>query len=165
MNYLILDPGEGLSIPADGIHAYLAGDIIECMARSNNVLNTGFCPKAERASAELFCSSLTFTPHSAQECILQSELYKGGGHDKTRIYKPPMSEFNMLVTKLGPREKETLVAVEGPSVILVTRGAAQLKAEGRTWEISEWNVFFVAHGTEVVVESTNGLAMYTAYVE
>lgn len=41
MNYLVLQPGESIYIPADGIHAYLAGDIIECMARSNNVLNTG----------------------------------------------------------------------------------------------------------------------------
>lgn len=37
MNYLVLEAGESLYIPADGIHAYLGGDIIECMARSNNV--------------------------------------------------------------------------------------------------------------------------------
>lgn len=41
MNYLVLEPGECISIPADGIHAYLSGDIIECMARSNNVSDTG----------------------------------------------------------------------------------------------------------------------------
>ena len=41
MNYLVLQRGESIYIPADGIHAYLSGDIIECMARSNNVLNTG----------------------------------------------------------------------------------------------------------------------------
>lgn len=41
MNFLVLEAGECISIPADGIHAYLSGDIIECMARSNNVLNTG----------------------------------------------------------------------------------------------------------------------------
>jgi mannose-6-phosphate isomerase len=37
MNYLVLEAGESLYIPADGIHAYLGGEIIECMARSNNV--------------------------------------------------------------------------------------------------------------------------------
>lgn len=37
MNYMVLEAGESIYIPADGIHAYLAGDIIECMARSNNV--------------------------------------------------------------------------------------------------------------------------------
>ena len=38
MNYLVLQAGDSIYIPADGIHAYLSGDIIECMARSNNVL-------------------------------------------------------------------------------------------------------------------------------
>ena len=52
MNYLVLDKGDSIYIPADGIHAYLSGDIIECMARSNNVLNTGFCPTADRNSAK-----------------------------------------------------------------------------------------------------------------
>ena len=36
MNYMKLQPGQGLYIPADGIHAYLSGDIIECMARSKS---------------------------------------------------------------------------------------------------------------------------------
>lgn len=30
MNYMVLGPGDAIFIPADGIHAYLAGDIIEC---------------------------------------------------------------------------------------------------------------------------------------
>jgi mannose-6-phosphate isomerase len=48
MNFLVLDAGSAICIPTDGIHAYLSGNIVECMIRSNNVLNTGFCPRAER---------------------------------------------------------------------------------------------------------------------
>jgi mannose-6-phosphate isomerase len=40
MNYLVLEAGDSIYIPADGIHAYLGGDIIECMARSDNVYVT-----------------------------------------------------------------------------------------------------------------------------
>jgi mannose-6-phosphate isomerase len=43
---------------------------VECMARSNNVLNTGFCPRADRDSIELFTSALTFSPHSSEDAIL-----------------------------------------------------------------------------------------------
>lgn len=165
MNYLVLQPGEGIYIPADGIHAYLAGDIIECMARSNNVLNTGFCPSAERNSAELFCSCLTFTPHSREECILEQQAYGGGKNGKTSIYKPPLSEFNMLVTELGKGDKETLRAVGGPSIALATKGGAVLKAKGKEWKVSEGNVFFIAQGTEMELESADGLQMHIAYVE
>ncbi|KAK3215384.1 hypothetical protein GRF29_19g3097220 [Pseudopithomyces chartarum] len=75
MNYLQLKKGDSIYIPADGIHAYLSGDIIECMARSNNVLNTGFCPRADRDSVDLFTSCLTFTPHSGEECMLRDRPF------------------------------------------------------------------------------------------
>jgi mannose-6-phosphate isomerase len=48
MNYLVLQFGEAVYVPADGIHAWLSGDIVECMARSDNVINTGFCPRTDR---------------------------------------------------------------------------------------------------------------------
>lgn len=54
-----------------GIHAYLSGDIVECMARSEKVLNTGFCPRADRDSVELFTAALTFSPKNADEAHLR----------------------------------------------------------------------------------------------
>lgn len=165
MNYVQLKAGDSIYIPADGIHAYLSGDIIECMARSNNVLNTGFCPRADRDSVDIFTSCLTFTPHAAKEAILppkQSDKAKSG---KTKLYAPPMSEFNMLATELAEGESETIAAVDGPSVMICTKGAGKIKAEGKERELSEGYIFFIGQGVEVEYESTKGLQMYTAYVE
>ncbi|KAK5175310.1 uncharacterized protein LTR77_000448 [Saxophila tyrrhenica] len=166
MNYLVLQPGEAIYIPADGIHAYLSGDIIECMARSNNVLNTGFCPRAERNSIDLFCECLTFTPHSAEESMLRPKGYEKGRQGKTQLYAPPMSEFNMLQTSLKGGEREELGAVDGPSILIATRGGAKLTANGSAVELHEGQVFFVAHGVEMELEAgKEGLLMHTAYVE
>ncbi|KAH0079405.1 mannose-6-phosphate isomerase, partial [Aureobasidium melanogenum] len=165
MNFLVLQPGEGIYIPADGIHAYLAGDIIECMARSNNVLNTGFCPQAERNSADLFTSTLTFKPHDPEACMLRGESYSRSKNGKTQVYKPPMSEFNMLVSRLSKGEKETLGAVNGPSILLVTEGKGKLTANGKSYDASEGNVFFIAQGTELDVDAADGLFLHTAYCE
>ncbi|KAL1305178.1 hypothetical protein AAFC00_002099 [Neodothiora populina] len=165
MNYLVLQPGESIYIPADGIHAYLSGDIIECMARSNNVLNTGFCPSAERNSADLFCSCLTFTPHTAEDCMLPAKPYKGSKSGKTLVYKPPMSEFNMTRTQLDKTDSETLAAVSGPSTAIATKGEAIIKAKGKQWTIKEGNIFFISQGTEVELVAKDGLEMFTAYVE
>lgn len=165
MNYLVLQPGESIYIPADGIHAYLSGDIIECMARSNNVLNTGFCPRAERNSIDLFCSCLTFTPHSPQECMLQPQAYQRSKHGKTSKFAPPISEFDMLQTELKAGEKESLGAVGGPSIVLATKGSAQMKAKGKSFELNEGAVFFVAPGVDLELESKDGLLMHTAFVE
>lgn len=165
MNFLTLKAGEGIYIPADGIHAYLSGDIIECMARSNNVLNTGFCPQAERNSVELFCSCLTFSPHSPEECMLRAQKYSGSKNGQSQVYKPPMSEFNMIVTELAKGETEVLAAVQGPSIALATKGNATLKAKGKSYDVKEGNVFFIGAGTEVELTSDDGLQMHTAYVE
>ncbi|KAF2141256.1 uncharacterized protein K452DRAFT_271956 [Aplosporella prunicola CBS 121167] len=165
MNFLVLQPGEAIYIPADGIHAYLAGDIIECMARSNNVLNSGFCPRAERNSIDLFCASLTFTPHGAQEALLPARPYKGSKSGKTQLYAPPMSEFNMLATDVEAGQSEGLTAVKGPSVLVCTKGVGKLKAKGESKDVKEGYVFFVGQGTELEFEAQEDLQLFTAYVE
>ncbi|KAL2260221.1 hypothetical protein VTK26DRAFT_5859 [Humicola hyalothermophila] len=89
MNYMVLAPGEALYIPADGIHAYLAGDIVECMARSNNVLNAGFCPPADRNSADLFADAMTFAAHSRRDMLLPAAEYE-------RLIRSPVSISSLL---------------------------------------------------------------------
>lgn len=166
MNYLVLNPGESIYIPADGIHAYLSGDIIECMARSNNVINTGFCPKAERGNAELFTSTLTFAPHDYEACMLRPQPFKRGKNGKTQILAPPMSEFNMLQVSLKGGEKETIEALKGPGIFIATKGGASMKAGGKQVDVGEGHVFFVAQGVEVELEAgKDGLLLHEAYVE
>ena len=112
MNFMVLSAGEAIYIPADGIHAYLSGDIVECMARSNNVLNTGFCPRADRDSVDLFSSSLLFKPHNVEDIMLASKPTDKGKHGKTVIYAPPMSEFDMLLTQLESGDTEVRPAFD-----------------------------------------------------
>ncbi|PVI07137.1 mannose-6-phosphate isomerase [Periconia macrospinosa] len=165
MNYLKLKAGDSIYIPADGIHAYLSGDIIECMARSNNVLNTGFCPRADRNSIDKFMSCLTFRPHDAKEAILPSKQSDKAKNGKTKLYAPPLSEFNMLATDLKEGENETITAVNGPSVMICTKGQGSMKADGKEYKLSEGYIFFIGQGVEVEYNSTKGLQLFTAYVE
>lgn len=164
MNYMNVPPTTSIYIPADAPHAYLKGDIIECMARSNNVLNTGFCPRADRDSVDVFTETLTFTPHSPDECILPARPFDRAS-DKTTLYAPPLSEFSMLRTKLGKGEKETIGKLGGPSMFICTSGSGTLKAAGKEAKVSEGYIFFVAHDEEMVFESDQGLETYLAFVE
>jgi len=167
MNYLVLQPNEGLYIPADGIHAYLSGDIIECMARSNNVLNVGLCPRSSRDNVELFCSCLTFTPHTPEDCMLKKQPYKRSKQSKTSLYSPPLSEFDMLATELKSGEKEVLEKFGGPAIMIATKGGAKMKVgQKMEHDLKEGQVFFIASGNELQLEaSSEGLLMHTALVE
>jgi len=167
MNYMVLSAGDAIYIPADGIHAYLSGDIVECMARSNNMLNTGMCPRAERDSVELFTKTLTFESMSMESMLLGSAISDRSKLGKTIEYKPPLSEFNMLQTTLVRGERDVVDAIEGPSVLFVTSGRGVMKVAGKDVKLSEGYVFFVGQGVEMGLETEwdAGMTVYRAYAE
>lgn len=165
MNYLVLERGDSIYIPTDGIHAYLSGDIVECMARSDNVLNTGFCPRADRDSVELFTSALTFSPKNGEDAILSPAPSNKGLNGHTVVLAPPMSEFNMLVTKVDAGKSEHIKALQGPSIMVITKGAGTLKAEGKDYELKEGYVFFVGFNTRLELVASDKLETHIAYCE
>ncbi|KAI1810651.1 mannose-6-phosphate isomerase [Poronia punctata] len=164
MNYMVFNAGDAIFIPADGIHAYLSGDIVECMARSNNVLNVGFCPPADRNNVDMFANTLTFKAHSKEDVILPGKKSDKGKKGKTLIYNPPMSEFDMLKTDLGKGESEELTQSEGPGVPIVTSGQGILRADGEEFKLSEGYIFFIAPGVSVQLETQDGLQTHMAVV-
>lgn len=165
MNFLTLEAGDAIYVPADCPHAYLSGDIVECMARSNNVLNTGFCPRAKRDSIELFTEALTFSPHNARDAMLGATKSSKGKMGKTVDYAPPMSEFNMLKTSLQAGETEIQEKIAGPSVIFATSGTGKMKTSGEVFDINEGYIFFAGQGVELELSSEKDLEVYRAYAE
>ncbi|KAI1411621.1 mannose-6-phosphate isomerase [Hypoxylon sp. FL1857] len=164
MNFLVFEPGDAVWIPADGIHAYLAGDIVECMARSNNVLNVGFCPPGDRNNADTFANTLTFKAHSKNDVYLPSQKSDKSKKGKTVVYRPPMSEFDMLKTDLGAGESEELTPSEGPGVMIVTSGKGVMHADGADHQLKEGFIYFIAPGVPVKFESQDGLQIHMAVV-
>jgi mannose-6-phosphate isomerase len=166
MNYLTLGPGDSVFVPADSIHAYLEGDIVECMARSDNVINTGFCPAADRDNVDLFGEALSFVPHNAHDALLPRKKSDKGMKGMTDVYAPPISEFAVLCTTLGAGEKETHKAILGPSLMIVTKGSGRMNIPGdRVVELNEGWVFFVGQGVALDFGTDRGIAVYRAYAE
>jgi mannose-6-phosphate isomerase len=58
LNYVKLVPGEAVYLDANVPHAYLSGEIVECMAASDNVVRAGFTPKFR--DTQTLCSMLTY---------------------------------------------------------------------------------------------------------
>jgi mannose-6-phosphate isomerase len=164
MNFMVLGPGDALYIPADGIHAYLSGDIVECMARSNNVLNSGFCPPGDRNNIDMFTDTLTFKAHSKGDMLLPSKETPKSKTGKTRVYKPPMSEFDMLRAELGPGEDDEIGESEGPGVMIVVRGSGRMEADGERFDLAEGAIWFVAPGVKVKWMTGSGMEIYMAVV-
>jgi mannose-6-phosphate isomerase len=166
MNYLVLQPGEAVNVLADGIHAWLSGDIVECMARSDNVLNTGFCPRADRDRIDLFTSALTFDPHSAEQSRLEMATYYRIGLGATREYAPPMSELNLLITQMNADAKEAVKAIPGPSIMIATNGKGIMRVAGKELDLSFGYVFLVGQGVGVTFETkTEKMIVHRAHTQ
>lgn len=105
MNVHQLSAGDVIYVPADAPHSYLSGDIVECMARSNNVLNTDFWPHADRDRIELLPLPPRSPHTNAEEVKLGTREADKSRNGKASEYAPPMSEFNMLKTSVKEGEK------------------------------------------------------------
>ncbi|KAH7140209.1 mannose-6-phosphate isomerase [Dactylonectria estremocensis] len=164
MNYLVLQPGEALFIPADGIHAYISGDILECMARSDNMLATGFCgPRVDKSTIDTFSDTMTFKGCSRKDVELPKEKAHQASRGKTSIYSPPVEEFDILVTELEKAEKEFIVGATGPSIAIATKGKGTLQADGKSFDVEEGHIYYIAPEVDTTWESgKEGLQVFTA---
>lgn len=164
MNFMVFEPLDAIYIPADGIHAYLSGNIVECMARSNNVLNVGFCPPADRNNVDMFTNTLTFKSHSREDVYLPSQKSERSATGKTSVYKPPMQEFDMLVSGLRAGESDVIKASDGPGVLIVTQGTGKMMTEEKEFELKEGYIYYVAPGVDLKWETESGMQVFMAAI-
>ncbi|KAI0473301.1 mannose-6-phosphate isomerase [Xylariaceae sp. FL0804] len=160
LNYVRLSPGEALFLRADDIHAYVSGDIIECMAASDNVVRAGFTPKFKDVQTLVDLLTYNYAPIEEQKmapadypyATLNRAAYSSGS--QATLYDPPIDEFSVVRTVLrGGGAKATFDPVDGPSIVICTGGRGRISVGPKTEEMKEGYVFFVGATAEVVMES------------
>ncbi|KAL5524428.1 hypothetical protein ACEPAF_9568 [Sanghuangporus sanghuang] len=156
MNLITLNRGEAVYIGADEAHAYLEGDIIECMAVSDNVLNAAFVP-CETRNTQTFVEALTYTAREPQHWALRPTSYKRSKKGRTTAFDPPLEEFTVLWTQLNGEGEEYLENAEGPTIGIVTKGTIDFEEQGPDREkltLDEGAIIFVKPKTDLVARST-----------
>ncbi|KAH8155672.1 uncharacterized protein LAJ45_00682 [Morchella importuna] len=125
-NFVRLKKGEGIAIPADCIHAYLEGDVIECMAWSDNMIACGF---GENDDPKIFTNMLLYEASASKKLELKHQTWSKSTTGKTELYEVPMPEFDLLNIKLEEDgEKEVInEGIAGPSVFLCFDGEVSLQ--------------------------------------
>lgn len=106
LNFVKLEPGEAMFLKADDIHAYISGDIIECMASSDNVVRAGFTPKFKDVDTLVDMLTYSYAPIAEQKleptdypyAVLNAPAYSSGS--SCILYDPPIEEFSVVKTDL-----------------------------------------------------------------
>ncbi len=116
LNPLELVPGQAVFLPPGLPHAYLRGNIVECMANSDNVVRLGLTPKPK--DFQMIPRVLHFDP-IIPEVITPSE-------ETHTVYAAPCSEFQVHRWIVGPDRSLSITRPDGPEVILVIEGRGQI---------------------------------------
>jgi mannose-6-phosphate isomerase len=120
LNYLLMAPGESFFMAANEPHAYVAGEIIECMACSDNVVRAGLTPKYKDVDA--LVSMLTYSmggPSIDAGAPLAED-------PRILRYTPPVPEFEVLLLTCEPGESIHLNVHSVPAVLVILEGTGTL---------------------------------------
>ncbi|KAF2024615.1 mannose-6-phosphate isomeras-like protein [Setomelanomma holmii] len=178
LNYVKLEIGEAMFLKADDIHAYLSGDIIECMASSDNVVRAGFTPKFKDVDTLTTMLTYSYAPISEQKMDptdyphVKHNAAAYSSSSSSLLYNPPIPEFAVVRTALNKSgAKATFDPIDGPSIILCTKGKGTISVGPKEEKIEEGYVFFVGATAEVVIQSETdaedgeGLVTFKAFCE
>ena len=164
LNFVSLAPGESIALEANEPHAYLAGDCVEVMATSDNVVRAGLTPKLRDTG--VLCDMLTYKMGPPTVGKGEPVSLSRGGSPATsmRAYVPPFAEFQMNVLAVGAGEAAGVGHLKGPLVVLVHAGACRLAVGGREDAAKKGDVFFAPSGTGLLDVQEEGGAGCTLFV-
>lgn len=117
LNLIYLRAGQAVFLGAGIPHAYIKGNIIECMANSDNVVRAGLTRKFQ--DIDTFVKILDFSREDIP--ILSAPT-----DSEHFIYAPNVQEFSIHRYQLNARKSVSIRSHNKPEILLQTEGEAQM---------------------------------------
>jgi len=147
LNHVVLQAGECLYNAPNVPHAYLSGDIVECMACSDNVVRGGLTHKHK--DIEVLCEMLHYVDSVRR--IIPVEIEPG----ILQYADPEIEEFQVLhISLLSGHHYHGCLSHGGPALAFVWRGEGLVVISGERTTLKFGMVFLLAAGVEVHVRPT-----------
>jgi mannose-6-phosphate isomerase len=155
LNLVHLTEGQGMFIAAGVPHAYVRGNIIECMANSDNVVRVGLTPKFKDARA--LVEILSQEP--------QPIAILSGGDAAEIVYRTPAPEFQVSRRRMRPGEERVEASGGRLVILLITRGEVRLRwgAESEAFRQGE-SILIPALLDEFTVRAESPVELFRAEV-
>jgi mannose-6-phosphate isomerase len=156
-NIVELNKGQALFIDANEPHAYISGEILECMACSDNVVRAGLTPKLKDVHTLVNMLTYKMSPPNIKE---------GQAVDKyTLRYEPPVKDFCVDMIHVPTGEMYELADIPSPSVILTMDGEASLRQDGVcSLDVSYGSAAFCSANTKaMIIAGPGGVRLTRAF--
>ncbi|ODV61090.1 mannose-6-phosphate isomerase PMI40 [Ascoidea rubescens DSM 1968] len=180
LNYCKLNPGEAIFLKAKDPHAYISGNILECMASSDNVIRAGFTPKFK--DVNVLVNNLTYNYDSVENqklkpilnnnnrLILNSnENENENENNSLKLYNPPIEEFEVLEINLShPNHSLNFKKFNGPSILITTEGSGFIKnlESNQQFTCNAGYIYFISANLEIqLISNSSNFTSYRAFCE
>lgn len=155
-NVVELKKGQGLFIEANEPHAYISGEIIECMACSDNVVRAGLTPKLK--DVPTLVNMLTY-----KTCM--PYIDSGTRVDACTVrYQPPVPDFCVDYINVPAGQVYEISPVNSPSVLLTIEGEACVRQPTCSYDMGYGSAGFLSANTScTVLAGPYGIQLTRAY--
>lgn len=131
LNALVLEPGEGIYLPAGVLHAYMEGTCLELMANSDNVIRGGLTPK-HVDTAELLRVLREREAEESRTGTTGMQLLHPVREGAAEIWKTPAREFELSRIRRVPSVGSAgippvTIVPRGPEILLCTEGSFNIE--------------------------------------
>lgn len=130
LEFITLKPGEAIFIEPGVPHAYLSGDMFECMQSSDNVIRGGLTPKF--IDKENFVKIFT-------ESFYDPNL-EGVSLNGVNNYFPLNCPFSVKHICIA---EKFIVDIEEDSIIIIIQGKGSLTIEGELYQVEDSSSYFI----------------------
>lgn len=144
LNHIVLKPGEAMFLGPNLPHAYLAGDCMECMACSDNVVRAGLTPKFK--DVDTLCKMLGYECRTKEQNIFP--CHQDPSDPYRTIYDPPVPDFavaRIQIPSCCPMYK--FQAFNGPSIAIVISGSGAVDKTAASIPVKRGTVLFIPANT------------------
>ncbi|KAK5989691.1 Mannose-6-phosphate isomerase [Cladobotryum mycophilum] len=167
MNLVKLSPWESLFIPVGDIHAYVSGEMMECMIPSANLLRAGFTHKVK--DIDNLIPLLNFRPDEPVRIQPRSHNPAQSQAEGTCHvhYDEPAGRFAISRIVVDPQDpKINIGSVKGPSMLICMNGMGEIDADGNNQKLQFGSVFYIGCGATVSITNIGGdvLTCYGAHI-
>ncbi|CAM9325996.1 unnamed protein product [Discosporangium mesarthrocarpum] len=145
LNYLCMGPGESFFMAANEPHAYLKGDIMEVMARSDNVVRVALTPKYR--DVPLLCDILTYNmgaPPMVEPVRVDTFCKR---------YSPPIKDFELDDIMVPGGGEYSTISLPTASLGIVLEGRGSGCDGSSNQELWPGVVLFIPANTSVAIKS------------
>ena len=156
MQKVEVPPQTTVTLQANQLHSYLSGDLVECMANSDNVIRAGITNKFKDVERMMARISYQNQPAILHAGIAESPFI--------RRYPSATEEFELQTIQLPEDGSIIQEKTDTPAILIILSGKGLLRGEGIGFDLVLGRVLFIGAHQSYSVSASEALYMVRANV-